>query len=91
VQSEWRPVTNPANPLLVAAGSFPGLFPSKSDVVSVLRELGVPISNTYTFLLGPRLEKTPFVAWDGEPITYRLKLTVDKKTVDEAEMRVAFN
>jgi len=31
------------------------------------------------------------VAWDGEPITYRLKLTVDKKTVDEAEMRVAFN
>ncbi len=38
VQSEWRPVTSPANPLLLATGSFP----SKSDVVTVLRSSAPP-------------------------------------------------
>jgi len=60
VQSEWRPVTNPANPLLVATGSLP----SGSDVVSVLGELGVPVKNIP--LLGPRLERPSFVVEDGE-------------------------
>ena len=41
-------------------------------------------------LLGPRLEKTPFIVGDGEPVAYRLRLTVNGKGVDEAEVAVSF-
>jgi len=81
---EWRPTINPAGQLLAAMKSFP----SQGDVVALLRELGCAIRKNP--FLGPRLEKTPFIVGDGEPATYRLGLTVNKRKVDEAEVRVSF-
>ncbi len=83
VQSEWRPVSRLSNPLLVATGSYP----SRGDVVAVLRELGAPLKNIP--LLGPWLDGPHFVAGDGAPVIYRLKLRVDRKSVDEAEIKVS--
>ena len=84
VQSERRPVGNTAGPLLAAMKSYP----SQGDVVALLRELGCAIRSTP--LLGPTLEKTPLVVGDGEPVTYRLRLTVNGKGADEAEIRMSF-
>ena len=84
VQSERRPVGNTAGPLLAAMKSYP----SQGDVVALLRELGCAVRNNP--FLGPRLEKALFIVGDGESVAYRLRLTVNKKKVDEAEVVVSF-
>ena len=80
VESEWRPVKTPPETLLVAMRSLPSI----SDVVALLRALGCRVRSIPFF--GFWLVKSPYVAWDGEAITYRLRLEQGRKTVDEAEL-----
>jgi hypothetical protein len=41
-------------------------------------------------LLGPSITPNPFTIGDGGPTEYRLRLTLNGKTVDEAEVKVSF-
>ncbi len=81
VHTEWRPARGPQEPLLFTTSSLP----SVRDVTTLLQALGVRVERS--FLLGPRLA-APFVAWDGEAATYALKLKLDRRTVDEALMKL---
>ncbi len=81
VYHDWRPVRGPPEPLLFTTSSYP----SVEDVTTLLQALGVGVKGN--FLLGPRL-KAPFVAWDGEIASYRLRLKLDRRTADEALMQL---
>lgn len=84
VESEWRPVKTPPETLLVAMRSLPSI----SDVVALLRALGCRVRSIPFF--GFWLVKSSYVAWDGEAITYRLRLEQGRKTVDEAELMLSW-
>ena len=82
LQSAWSPVRRPEKPLLLA---FPSM-PSVSDVVSLLRELGCTVHSIP--VLGPSIPNSPYVVGDGIAASYRLRLRVDWRTVDEAELNL---
>jgi hypothetical protein len=85
IQSAWKPVKRFTEPILIAMNSTP----SRNDVVKLLQSLGCIIHNV--LLLGPRLLHSPFIIGDGEAVTYRIRLKLDGKTVDETELKISFS
>jgi hypothetical protein len=84
IQSAWKPVKRPTEPILIAMNSIP----SRNDVVTLLQSLGCIIHNV--LLLGPRIIHSPFIVGDGEAVTYRVRLKLDGKTIDETELKISF-
>jgi hypothetical protein len=84
IQSTWKPVKRFTEPILIAMNSTP----SRNDVVKLLQSLGCIIHNV--LLLGPRILHSPFIVGDGEAVTYRVRLKLDGKTVDETELKISF-
>ena len=41
--------------------------------------------------LGPRILHNPLIVGDGEAVTYRVRLKLDGKTVDETELKISFS
>jgi hypothetical protein len=65
IQSVWKPIKRPTEPILIAMNSIP----SRNDVVTLLQSLGCLIHNV--LLMGPRILHNPFIVGDGEAVTYR--------------------
>ena len=85
IQSTWTPSRGPTEPVLVIMRSF--LF--MKDITAILQALGCSVRNNP--LLGPRVTPNPFTVGDGGPTEYWVRLTLNGKTVDEAEVKVSFN
>jgi hypothetical protein len=85
IQSVWKPVKRPTEPTIIAMNSIP----SRNDVVTLLQSLGCIIHNV--LLLGPRILHSPFIVGDGEAATYRVRLKLDGKTIDETELKISFS
>jgi hypothetical protein len=64
------------------------LLPHQNDVIALLQALGCNTHNTP--LLGPSITPNPFTVGDGGPTEYKIRLTINGKTVDGAEVRVSF-
>jgi uroporphyrinogen-III decarboxylase len=58
------------------------------DITAILQALGCSVRNNP--LLGPSVTPTPFTKGDGGPTEYRARLTVNGRTVDEAEFKVSY-
>jgi uroporphyrinogen-III decarboxylase len=58
------------------------------DVTAILQALGCSVRNNP--LLGPSITPNPFTMGDGGPTEYRVRLTINGRTVDEAEVKVFF-
>jgi hypothetical protein len=84
IQSTWKPVKRHTEPILIAMNSIP----SRNDVVTLLQSLECSIYNV--LLLGPRILHSPFIVGDGEAVTYRVRLKLDGKTIDETELKISF-
>jgi hypothetical protein len=84
IQSVWKPVKRHTEPTIIAMNSIP----SRNDVVTLLQSLGCLIHNV--LLLGPRILHSPFIVGDGEAVTYRVRLKLDGKTIDETELKISF-
>jgi hypothetical protein len=84
IQSTWTPSRGPTEPMLVIIRSF--LF--LKDVTAILQALGCSVRNNP--LLGPSVTPDPFTIGDGGPTEYRVRLTINGRTVDEAEVKVFF-
>jgi hypothetical protein len=84
IQSVWKPVKRHTEPTIIAMNSIP----SRNDVVTLLHSLGCLIHNV--LLLGPRILHSPFIVGDGEAVTYRVRLKLDGKTIDETELKISF-
>jgi hypothetical protein len=84
-QSTWTPSRGPTEPVLVIVRSF--LF--MKDIAAILQALGCSVRNNP--LLGPSTTPDPFTVGDGGPTEYRVRLTLNGKTVDEAEVKVSFS
>jgi hypothetical protein len=41
--------------------------------------------------LGPRIVHGPFIVGYGEAVTYRVRLKLDGKTIDEIELKISFS
>jgi hypothetical protein len=82
-QSTWTP-RGPSEPVLVIMRSF--LF--MKDIAAILQALGCSVR--YNPLLGPSITPNPFTVGDGGPTEYWVRLTLNGKTVDEAEVKVFF-
>jgi hypothetical protein len=39
--------------------------------------------------MGPRILHSPFIVGDGEAVTYRVRLKLDGKTIDETELKIS--
>jgi hypothetical protein len=63
-------------------------IPSRNDVVTLLQSLGCIIHNA--LLLGQRILHSPFIVGDGEAATYRVRLKLDGKLMDETELKILF-
>jgi hypothetical protein len=85
IQSVWKPVKRHIEPTIIAMNSIP----SRNDVVTLLQSLGCIIHNV--LLLGPRILHSPFIVGDGEAVTYRVRLKLDGKTIDEIELKISFS
>jgi hypothetical protein len=85
IQSVWKPVKRHTEPTIIAMNSIP----SRNDVVTLLQSLGCIIHNV--LLLGPRILHSPFIVGDGEAVTYRVRLKLDGKTIDETELKISFS
>jgi hypothetical protein len=83
-QSTWMPSRGPTEPVLNIMRSF--LF--MKDIAAILQALGCSVRNNP--LLGPSITPNPFTIGDGGPTEYRVRLTLNGKTVDEAEVKVSF-
>jgi uroporphyrinogen-III decarboxylase len=57
------------------------------DIIAILQALGCSVRNNP--LLGPSITPNPFTLGDGGPTEYRVRLTLNGKTVDEAEVKVS--
>jgi len=89
IQSTWKPSKGPQEPILAITRSIPySLLPHQNNVIALLQALGCNAHNTP--LLGPSITPNPFTIGDGGPTEYRIRLTLNGKTVDEAEVKVAF-
>jgi hypothetical protein len=42
-------------------------------------------------LLGPCILHNPLIVGDGEAVTYRVRLKLDGKTIDETELKISFS
>jgi uroporphyrinogen-III decarboxylase len=58
------------------------------DITAILQALGCSVRNNP--LLGPSVTPNPFTLGDGGLTEYRIRLTLNGKTVDEAEVEVSF-
>jgi hypothetical protein len=85
IQSTWKPVKRPTEPTIIAMNSTP----SRNDVVTLLQSLECSIHNV--LLLGPRIIHSPFIVGDGEAVTYRVRLKLDGKTIDETELKISYS
>jgi hypothetical protein len=85
IQSTWKPIKRHTEPTLIAMNSTP----SRNDVVTLLQSLGCIIHNV--LLLGSRIIHSPFIVGDGETVTYRVRLKLDGKTIDEIELKISFS
>jgi hypothetical protein len=81
-QSTWTPSRGPSEPMLVIMRSI--LF--LKDITAILQALGCSVSNNP--FLGPNVTPNPFTIGDGGPTEYRVRLTLNGRTVDEAEVKV---
>ncbi len=84
IQSTWTPSRGPTEPVLVIMRSF--LF--LKDVTAILQALGCSVRNNP--ILGPSVTPNPFTVGDGGPTEYRVRLTLNGRTVDEAEVKVSY-
>jgi hypothetical protein len=84
IQSTWTPSRGPTEPMLIILRPF--LF--LKDVTAILQALGCSVRNNP--LLGPSVTPDPFTIGDGGPTEYRVRLTLNGRTVDEAEFKVFF-
>jgi hypothetical protein len=84
IQSTWTPSRGPTEPVLVIIHSI--LF--LKDVTAILQALGCSVRNNP--LLGPSVTPDPFTIGDGGLTEYRVRLTLNGKTVDEAEVKVSY-
>jgi hypothetical protein len=82
IQSIWTPSRGPTEPVLVVVRPF--LF--LKDIIAILQALGCSFSNNP--FLGPNVTPNPFIIGDGGPTEYRVRLTLNGRTVDEAEVKV---
>jgi hypothetical protein len=85
IQSIWKPVKRHTEPTIIAMNSIP----SRNDIVTLLQPIGCIIHNV--LLLGPRVLHSPFIIGDGEAVTYRVRLKLDRKTIDETELKISFS
>jgi hypothetical protein len=85
IQSTWTPSRGPTEPVLVIMRSI--LF--LKDIAAILQALGCGVRNKP--LIGPSITPNPFTLGDGWPTEYRVRLTLNGKTVDEAEFKVSFS
>jgi hypothetical protein len=83
-QSIWTPSRGPTEPVLVIMRSF--LF--LKDIATILQALGCGVRNNP--FLGPSITPNPFTVGDGGPTEYWVRLTLNGKTVDEAEFKVSY-
>jgi hypothetical protein len=83
-QSTWMPSRGPTEPVLVIIRSF--LF--LKDIIAILQALGCSVRNNP--LQGPNVTPNPFTVGDGWLSEYRARLTVNGRTVDEAEFKVSY-
>jgi hypothetical protein len=58
------------------------------DITAILQTLGCSVRNN--LLLGPSVTPNPFTIGDGGPTEYRVRLTINGRTVDEAEFKVSY-
>jgi hypothetical protein len=84
IQSTWTPSRGPTEPVLVIMRSF--LF--LKDIAAILQALGCSVRNNP--ILGPNVTPNPFTVGDGGPTEYWVRLTLNGKTVDEAEVKVSY-
>jgi hypothetical protein len=84
IQSTWTPSRGPTEPVLVVVRSF--LF--LKDIIAILQALGCSVRNNP--LLGPNVTPNPFTMGDGGLTEYRVRLTINGRTVDEAEFKVSY-
>jgi hypothetical protein len=84
IQSTWTPSRGPTEPVSVIMRSF--LF--MKDITAILQALGCSVRNNP--FLGPSITPNPFTVGDGGPTEYRVRLTLNGKTVDEAEVKVSY-
>jgi hypothetical protein len=82
IQSIWTPSKGPTELVLAIMRSFPSL----KDITAILQALGCSVRNNP--FLGPNVTPNPFTIGDGGPIEYRVRLTLNGRTVDEAEAKV---
>jgi hypothetical protein len=83
-QSIWTPSRGPTEPVLVIMRSI--LF--LKDITAVLQALGCSVRRNP--LLGPSVTPDPFIIGDGGLTEYRVRLTLNGRTVDEAEFKVSY-
>jgi hypothetical protein len=81
-QSTWTPSRGPSEPVLVIMRSI--LF--LKDITAILQALGCGVRNKP--LLGPSVTPDTLTIGDGGPIEYRVRLTLNGRTVDGAEVKV---
>jgi hypothetical protein len=81
-QSTWTPSRGPSEPVLVIMRSI--LF--LKDITAILQALGYGVRNKP--LPGPSITPNPFTIGDGGPTEYRVRLTLNGRTVDGAEVKV---
>jgi hypothetical protein len=84
IQSTWTPSRGPTEPVLAIMRSI--LF--LKDITAILQALGCGVRNNP--LLGPSITPNPFTMGDGGPTEYKVRLTVNGRKVDEAEVRGSF-
>jgi hypothetical protein len=84
IQSTWTPSRGPTEPVLVIIRSF--LF--LKDITAILQTLGCSVRNN--LLPGPSVTPNPFTIGDGGPTEYRVRLTINGRTVDEAGFKVSY-
>jgi hypothetical protein len=84
IQSTWTPSRGPTESVLVITRSF--LF--MKDIAAILQALGCSVRNNP--FLGPSITPNPFIVGDGGPTEYWVRLTLNGKTVDEAEVKVSY-
>jgi uroporphyrinogen-III decarboxylase len=58
------------------------------DITAVLQALGCSVRRNP--LLGPSVTPDPFIIGDGGLTEYRVRLTLNGRTVDEAEFKVSY-
>ena len=84
IQSTWMPSRGPTEPVLVIMRSF--LF--MKDIAAILQALGCSVRNNP--LLGPNIKPNPFTVGDGGPTEYWVRLTLNGRIVDQAEVKVSY-